>query len=64
LSQYELAASALSSVNALSYRVSSRVETEVLNLHHRRRLTSLDRSTSTIHCNKKIISTLTTLSTT
>jgi hypothetical protein len=44
--------------------VSSRVETEALNLHHRRRPPSSDRSTPTLHSYKNVISTLVTLSTT
>jgi hypothetical protein len=60
LSQDGLAVSASSSGNALS-RLPSRVETEALNLHHRRRLPSSDRSTPTLHCYKKIISILATL---
>jgi hypothetical protein len=61
--QDEFVASASSSNNALSHRLSSQAEIKVLNLHHRRRLLSSDRSTPTLHCYKKIISTLTTLST-
>jgi hypothetical protein len=43
---------------------SSRVETEALNLHHRRRPPSSDRSTPTLHSYKNVISTLVTLPTT
>jgi hypothetical protein len=43
LSQDELVASALSFDNVLSYRLLSQAETETLNLHHRRRLLSLNR---------------------
>jgi hypothetical protein len=43
LSQDELVASALSSDNVLSYLLLSQAETETLNLHHRRRLLSLNR---------------------
>jgi hypothetical protein len=64
LSQDELTVSASSSGNALSRCLPSRGETEELNLHHRRRLPSPDRPTSTLHCYKKIISTLATLPTT
>jgi hypothetical protein len=39
----------------------SQAETEVLNLHHRRRLPSQDHLTSTLDCYKKVISILTTL---
>jgi hypothetical protein len=61
LTQDELDASASSSCNALSRRLTSRVEIEALNLHHHCRLPSPDRSTPTLHCYKNIISTLTTL---
>jgi hypothetical protein len=61
LSQDELVASTSSSNNAFSYRLSSRAKTEALNPHHRRRLPSSDHPTLTLHCYKKIISTLTTL---
>jgi hypothetical protein len=64
LSLDELAASASSSGNVLSRRLPSQVKTETLNLHHRRRLPSANHSTSTLHCYKNIISTLTTLPTT
>jgi hypothetical protein len=64
LSQEDLAASASSSSNAWCCRLPSRVKTEALNPHHRGRLPSLDRSTPTLHCYKRIISTLVTLSTT
>jgi hypothetical protein len=64
LSKDELAASASSFGNALSCCLISLAKTEVLNLHHRRRLPSPDRPTITLHCYKKIISTLVTLPTT
>jgi hypothetical protein len=64
LSQDELAASASSFDNVLSHHLPSQTETKVLNLHHRRRLPSLDRSTPTLYCYKKISSNLATLSTT
>jgi hypothetical protein len=62
--QGELAVSASSSDNVSSRRLSSQAEIEVLNLHHRRRPPSLDRPTPTLHCYKKFILTLITLSTT
>jgi hypothetical protein len=58
LSQDELAASASSSANALSRRLRSQAEIETLNSYHRGRLPSLDRPITTLHCYKKIISTL------
>jgi hypothetical protein len=61
-SQDELVASASSSGNASFHRLSSRVETEALNLHHHHRPASLDRLTFTLHYYKKVISTLATLS--
>jgi hypothetical protein len=64
LSQDELAISTSSSSNVLSRRLSSRAETKILNSHHRRKLSSLNHPTHTLYCYKKIISTLTTLSTT
>jgi hypothetical protein len=64
LSQGKLATSVSSFGNILSRCLPSRVETEALNLHHRCRLPSLDRSTPTLHYYKNIISTLATLSTT
>jgi hypothetical protein len=54
---------ASSSGNVLSRRLPFRTETEALNPHHRHRLPSLDRLTPTLHCYKKIISTLATLPT-
>jgi hypothetical protein len=63
LSQDEFTASASSFDNALCHHLPSQVETEALNLHHRRRLSSLDRSTHILHCYKKIISNLATLTT-
>jgi hypothetical protein len=53
-----------SSGNALSRRLPSRTETEALNSYNHRRLPLLDRRTPTLHCYKKIISTLTTIPTT
>jgi hypothetical protein len=50
--------------NASFHRLPSRVEIEVLNSHYRRRLPSPDRPTPTLHCYKRIISTLTTFPTT
>jgi hypothetical protein len=50
--------------NALSCCLPSWVETEALYLHDWRRLTSLNCLTPTLHCYKKIISTLITLPTT
>jgi hypothetical protein len=64
LSQDEITASTSSSSNALSHRLPSQADIEALNLHHRLRLPSLDHSTSTLYCYKKIISTLATLPTT
>jgi hypothetical protein len=64
LSQDELVVSASSSSNALSCWLPSQTETKALNLHHRRRLPSSDRSTPILHCYKKIISILITLPTT
>jgi hypothetical protein len=55
LSQDELVASTSSSSNASSHHLPSRVETKVLNPHHRRRLHSLDRPTSILYCYKKIL---------
>jgi hypothetical protein len=60
-SQDKLVASVSSSSNAWSHRPSSRAENKTLNLHHHCRLPSLDRSTPTLHCYKKVISTLPTL---
>jgi hypothetical protein len=64
LSQDELTASTLSSGNALSRRLPSRAKTEALNSHYRRRIPSPNCLTFTLHCYKKIISTLDTLITT
>jgi hypothetical protein len=64
LSQDELAASTSSFGNALSRYLPSRVETKALNLHHCCRLPSPDHPTITLHCYKRIISTLATLSVT
>jgi hypothetical protein len=63
LSQDEFATYASSSDNALFHRLPHQAETEALNPHHRRRLSSSDHPTLTLHCYKKIISTLSTLST-
>jgi hypothetical protein len=64
LSQDELAASASSSDTALSRCLPSRVEIEALNSDHCHMLPSLNRLTFTLHCYKKIISTLVTRPTT
>jgi hypothetical protein len=56
LSQAELMTFTSSSGNILSRWIHSWTETKVLNPHHRRRLSSSDRLTSTLHCYKKIIS--------
>jgi hypothetical protein len=61
LSQDEHAASASSFDSVLSRRLTSRAETEALNLYHCHMLLSLDCPTLTIHCYKKIISILITL---
>jgi hypothetical protein len=63
-SQDELAASTSSFGNASSRHLLSRAETEALNSHHRHRPPSSDHLTPTLHCYKKVISTLTTLPTT
>jgi hypothetical protein len=63
-SQDDLAGSASSSDNASSYRPPSRAETEALNPHNPRRPPSPDRLTPILHCYKKVISILITLSTT
>jgi hypothetical protein len=63
-SQDELDAFASSSGNASSRHLPSRAKTEALNLNYHRRPPSLDSPTPTLHCYKKSISTLTTLSTT
>jgi hypothetical protein len=57
----EVAVSASSFGNALIHRLPSRAETEALNPHHRRRSPSPYRPIPTLHCYKKIISTLVTL---
>jgi hypothetical protein len=64
LSQDELTASASSSSNASSRRLLTRAKIEALNPHHRRRPPSPNCLILTLHCYKKIISTLTTLPTT
>jgi hypothetical protein len=53
LSQDELAVTASFSDNASSCRLPSRVETEILNLHHRRRPPFPDRPTLTLNYYKK-----------
>jgi hypothetical protein len=63
-SQHELAASASSFSNASSRHLSSRAETEALNPYHRPRPSSPDRLTPTLHCYKRVITTLTSLLTT
>jgi hypothetical protein len=60
-SQDELTASTSPSGNVSSHRLPSRAKIEALNLHHYRRSPSLDRPTLTLHCYKKVISTLVTL---
>jgi hypothetical protein len=57
----EFVVSASSFDNVLSRRFPSRVETEVLNPHHRRRSPSLYRPIPTFYCYKKVISILATL---
>jgi hypothetical protein len=59
--QDELTVFASSSVNDLSHHLSSQVETEALNLHHRRRPHSSESSTPTLHWYKHVISTFATL---
>jgi hypothetical protein len=61
LRQDELSTSVLSFDNALSHHLSSQAKNKALNPYHRHMLHSLDRLTTTIHCYKKIISTLVTL---
>jgi hypothetical protein len=63
LSQDKFVAFASFSGNTLSRRLPSRAETKALNPHHHHRLLSLDRLTHTLHCYKKIITTLATLPT-
>jgi hypothetical protein len=63
-SQDELDISNSSFGNVSSCRLPSQAETEALNPYHHHRLPSSNRPTSTIHCYKKIISTLITLLTT
>jgi hypothetical protein len=63
-SQHDLAAFASSSSNTSSHRVPSRAEIEALNPYHYRWPPSLDHTTPTRHCYKKVISALITLSTT
>jgi hypothetical protein len=60
-SQDEFDASASSSNNVSSYRLPSRAETKALNLHHRRRSSSSDSPTPTLHYYKNVISILPTL---
>jgi hypothetical protein len=64
LSKTELTTPALSSGNASSRRLPSWVKTEALNSYHRSRPPSTDHLTPTLHCYKKIISTLATFFTT
>jgi hypothetical protein len=64
LSQDELTASVSSFTNALSRYVLSRVKTEVLNSHHRAKVTLPGSSNFHLYCYKKIISILITLPTT
>jgi hypothetical protein len=54
LNQDELVASASSSGNASSHRLSSRAKIETLNLHHHSRSPSPDRLTPTLHYYKKL----------
>jgi hypothetical protein len=61
LNQDELVAFASSSSNPSSHRIASRAKTEVLNLHHHSRSPSPNHLTPTLHCYKKIISTVATL---
>jgi hypothetical protein len=63
-SQDEFAASASSSVNALSHHLPTWAETKALNLHHRHWPPSPDSPTPTLHCYKKVISILANLPTT
>jgi hypothetical protein len=60
LSQDELIASVSFFNNALSCRLLSQTEIEVFNPHHRHRSPYPDRPTLTLHCCKKVISTLAT----
>jgi hypothetical protein len=62
--QAKLVSSASSSDITLSRHLPSRAKTEALNPHHHRRPPSLDRLTLTLHCYKKVLSTLATLPTT
>jgi hypothetical protein len=63
-SQDEFTASASSFDNALSCRLPFRAEIEALNLHHHCRSPIPDSPTPTLYCYKKVISILSTLSTT
>jgi hypothetical protein len=63
-SQDERATSTSSSSKASSHRLLSRAETKALNLYHRQWPPSPDHPTPTLHCYKKVISTLSTLPTT
>jgi hypothetical protein len=63
-SQNELVASASSSGKASPHRLPSRTTSEALNLHHCHWPPSLYSSTPTLHCYKKVNSTLATLPTT
>jgi hypothetical protein len=60
-SQDELAASASSFDNTLSHHIPSQAKTKALNPHHRRWPPSPNSPALTIHCYKKVISTLDTL---
>jgi hypothetical protein len=64
LNQDEFAASVLSFGNASSSHLTSQAETKALNPHHHSWSPSSDRPTPTLHCYKKIISTMITLPTT
>jgi hypothetical protein len=64
LNQDELTASASSFDNTSSRHLISRVETEALNPHYHSRSPSPDHPTPTLHCYKKVILIVTTLSTT
>jgi hypothetical protein len=62
-SQNELAVSASSSHNASSNLLPSRAKNKALNPHHHCRPPSPDHMTPTVHCFKKVISILITIST-
>jgi hypothetical protein len=63
-SQYELTVYSSSLGNASFPRLSPRTETEALNRYHHHRPSYPDRPTPTLHCYKKVNSTLVTLPTT